>query len=313
MITLEEQKATNLAQNGSNGKPLVIACIPAYNEDASIAKVIISTKPYAQKIIVCDDGSKDMTAVIAVSLGAEVIRHHKNEGYGASLRSLFKVARDLHADVMVTLDADGQHDPACIPNMLTPILNKDADIVIGSRFIGKGSEKIPGYRQNGIKLINRLAKSASYGEITDTQSGLRAYSKQAIELLRLSEYGMGASTEILIKAKENHLRISEVPTVITYDERSSCQDPISHGVDVVVSTIKQMSINKPLTFYGVPGLIFMMFGGVFWLVAFQSFTVTRALSPSVIIIAMSLTIFGLMLTTTAVILWVLVSLVREKD
>ncbi len=293
--------------------PFIVACIPAYNEEQSIAKIIIQTQPHVQKIIVCDDGSKDMTAAIAENLGVEVIRHHKNVGYGASIRSLFKAARDVHADVMVTLDADGQHDPAFIPSLVAPIIKGEADIVIGSRFIGKGKPVMPRYRQNGIKIINKLVKSASYAEITDTQSGLRAYGWSAIEKLHLSEFGMGASTEILIKAKDSRLNIVEVPVVITYDNRSSTKDPVSHGIDVIMSTLKYISMNKPMTFYGVPGFILIMFGGVFWLWALEMFSASRAISPNVVMAAMSFTFLGLILVTMALMLWVLVSLIREKE
>ena len=294
-------------------KPFIVACIPAYNEDESIAKVIVQTQKHVNKIIVCDDGSKDMTAEIAESLGAEVLRHPKNAGYGASLRSLFKAARTVHADVMVTIDADGQHNPQSIPALIEPVLKGEADIVIGSRFIGNGEENIPGYRKSGIKIINKLANGGSHNEITDTQSGLRAYSPHAIETLHLSEFGMGASTEILIKAKEHNLKIKEVPVVVTYDERSSTQNPLSHGIEVVVSTIKHLSLNRPITFYGVPGFILILFGGIFWLWALEMFANSRAISVNVVMVAMSFTFIGLMLLTTALILWTVVSIVREKE
>ncbi|MEM2613688.1 MAG: glycosyltransferase family 2 protein, partial [Nitrososphaerota archaeon] len=112
----------------------VIACIPAYNEEKTIAKVILKTKKYVDKVIVCDDGSIDMTAEIAEALGAEVIRHERNMGYGAAISSLFKKAVEEGADIMVTLDGDGQHDPDEIPKLIKPIVEDEADVVIGSRF-----------------------------------------------------------------------------------------------------------------------------------------------------------------------------------
>jgi len=116
-------------------RPFIIACIPAFREDASIARVIVKTLRYVDRVIVCDDGSPDMTAEIAERLGVEVIRHERNLGYGAALCSLFKRARELDPDVMVTLDADLQHDPDEIPKVLSPILRSEADVVIGSRFL----------------------------------------------------------------------------------------------------------------------------------------------------------------------------------
>ncbi|MEM2843728.1 MAG: glycosyltransferase family 2 protein, partial [Candidatus Bathyarchaeia archaeon] len=91
-------------------KPFVIACIPAYNEEATIAKVIIQAQKYVDKVILCDDGSNDYTGLIAERLGAEVIKHERRLGKGAALRILFKKAEDLEAGIVVTLDADGQHD-----------------------------------------------------------------------------------------------------------------------------------------------------------------------------------------------------------
>jgi len=115
-------------------KPFIIACIPAYNEEATIAKVIIQTQKYVDKIIVCDDGSSDLTGLIAERLGAEVIRHERNLGKGAALRSLFKKAKELKAEIIVTLDADFQHDAADIPKLIKPILDGEADVVVGSRY-----------------------------------------------------------------------------------------------------------------------------------------------------------------------------------
>jgi glycosyltransferase involved in cell wall biosynthesis len=92
-----------------NNKPFIIACIPAYNEEKTIAKVIIKTQKYVDKVIVCDDGSKDMTSEIAERLGAIVIKHERNMGKGEALRNLFKKAIELNADIVITLDGDGQH------------------------------------------------------------------------------------------------------------------------------------------------------------------------------------------------------------
>ncbi|MEM4234770.1 MAG: glycosyltransferase family 2 protein, partial [Candidatus Methanomethylicaceae archaeon] len=119
--------------------PLVIACIPAYNEERNIASVLLKTMKYVDKVIVCDDGSLDMTGEIAERLGAEVIRHERNMGYGAALRSLFKRSAELDPDVMVTIDADSQHNPEDIKRLTDPVLKGEADIVIGSRLLVEGN------------------------------------------------------------------------------------------------------------------------------------------------------------------------------
>jgi glycosyltransferase involved in cell wall biosynthesis len=125
----------------AKAKPLIIACIPAYNEEKTIAKVVLLTKKYVDTVVVCDDGSADMTSELAEELGAEVIRHEKNRGYGAALASLFRRAREINADVMVTLDADYQHNPDYISRLVEPILKGEANMVIGSRFLAEDSAR----------------------------------------------------------------------------------------------------------------------------------------------------------------------------
>jgi hypothetical protein len=290
-------------------KPFVIACIPALNEENSVAKVILQTKPYVDKIIVCDDGSTDMTAAIASGLGATVISHPKSTGYGCAIATLFEAAREGGADIMVTIDADGQHDPKFIPDLIAPIINGTADIVIGSRFLG-GSE-VPGVRQAGIKVINDVTTLASYREMTDTQSGLRAYGKAAIEALTPVESGMGASTEILIKAKAREFRVAEVPIIITYNGSPPSQNSVSHGSSVILSTIKHAAIEHPLWLFGAPGLILLAVGFGFGGFGLDIFFRTGHLPVNVALLAVGSIIFGFMFITTMLILWVLSSIVKE--
>jgi glycosyltransferase involved in cell wall biosynthesis len=292
-------------------KGLVVACIPAYNEERTIARVVVEAQRYVDKVIVCDDGSTDLTGEIARRLGAEVIRHERNMGYGAALSSLFKAARGLNASAMVVLDADLQHNPSDIPRLLSPVVRGEADIVIGSRFLGKEGG-VPKYRGLGIRLITNFAKGVSYKDITDAQSGFRAYSRRAINSITPSEQGMGASTEILLKAKEIGLRVVEVPIRISYDvEKPSTHNPLLHGLDVILSTVKHLSIRRPLVFYGVPGFAALLVALFFWVWTLQIFASTRQIVTNIALIALGATLVGLMLLTTAVILWVLISVVRE--
>ncbi|MEM3674492.1 MAG: glycosyltransferase family 2 protein [Candidatus Methanomethyliaceae archaeon] len=292
--------------------PLVIACIPAYNEERNIASVLLKTMKYVDKVIVCDDGSLDMTGEIAERLGAEVIRHERNMGYGAALRSLFKRSAELDPDVMVTIDADSQHNPEDIKRLADPVLKGEADIVIGSRLLVEGDNGMPKYRKIGVEAITKLAKAASYEGLTDAQSGFRAYSMRAVKLILPTERGMGASTEILLKAKRVGLTIKEIPININYEvERSSTQNPFVHGLDVMLTTVKHISMTRPMLFYGVPGLIALVTAGIFWVWTFQMFALTRQIFTNLALIAIGATLVGLLLLSTAVMLWVLVSVVRE--
>lgn len=221
-----------------------MVCIPAFNEERNISRVIRLAQKYADKVLVCDDGSSDSTRKIAQHHGADVIHHENNQGYGASIRHLFEKSKVLRADIIVTLDADGQHNPKYIPAIISPIRNEYADIVIGSRFLDEESENsVPFIRHKGIKLITCLARAISYNHITDAQSGFRAYNKKALNLLNPKENGWGASTELLTEAKKYGFTLVEIPVNINYDNANK-RNLILHGVGVIVSTIKQYFINR---------------------------------------------------------------------
>ncbi len=152
------------------------------------------------------------------SLGAVVVRHERNLGYGAALQSLFKKARELGADVLVTLDSDGQHDASEIPSLVKPIEEGVAEVVYGSRFIDKnGTSDMPFYRKIGIKIITKLANGSAKNVVSDSQSGFRAYSKQALESLSLSENGMSASLELLRAVDKSGMKVCEVPISCKYN------------------------------------------------------------------------------------------------
>ena len=287
----------------------MVACIPAYNEEKTIASVVVQALKYVDQVVVCDDGSEDMTSEIATGLGAAVIRHERNMGYGMALQSLFKEARRLGADIMVTLDGDGQHDPKEIPRLVKPFESGDVDIVIGSRFLDGSHSEAPRWRKAGIRLITDLT---SNGKLTDAQSGFRAYNKRALDSLVLTDEGMGVSTEVLLKAMEQGLSVVEVPVSVSYDSASSTRNPVVHGLIVVLSTVKYMSLRRPLLFYGLPGFVSLSVAAIFWVLTLRIFAAKQTISTNIALIALGATIVGLMLMTTSMILWVLISLIREK-
>lgn len=291
---------------------LVVSCIPAKDEEKTIAQVLVRAMRHVDKVYVCDDGSADLTGEIPKRLGAEVVRHDHNMGYGAAIASLFERIEGTDADVVVTLDADGQHDPDDIPRLVEPILKGEADIVVGSRVFDGEDNQGSGYRKFGVKAITQLADKASHVDLVDAQSGFRAYSRKALPLVRPSEMGMGASTEIFLKAHEAGLRIKEVSVKISYDANSHNLHPLFQGVDVVLSTVKQYSIRHPLLFYGIPGMVSILVASFFWFLTLDTFVHTRAIITNVALIAVATTLVGLMLITTAMIIWVMVSVLRER-
>ncbi len=290
----------------------VIIGIPAFNEEQNIASLIVKLKEVSDKIIVCDDGSTDMTGKIAENLGAVVITHEKNQGYGAAIKSIFSKARDLNADILVTFDADGQHRIEDIKTVVEPILENQADIVIGSRFLNKNDE-VPKYRKFGIKALTTITNASINENLTDSQSGFRAYNKKILSELNLSDYGMGVSTEILIKASKKGFKITEVPITILYEGDTSTHNPVSHGASVLLSTIKYTSIEHPLKFYGIPSVIFLIVGLSFMVWTIQIYTDEMRIVTNIALVGIGSTILGVVLLLTAILLYSLVSVVRENS
>ena len=284
--------------------------IPAYNEEKNIAKIIVQLKKMADQIIVCDDGSTDSTSTIAKSLGAIVINHPKNLGYGSAIKSIFLRAREINADMLVTIDADGQHKIEDVQSIIKPIVDGHADISIGSRFLKEG-DGVPNYRKLGIKVITKVTNSSLSDKITDAQSGFRAYNKKVLQSLTPSDSGMGISTEILIKSSNLGLKIAEVPTEIQYEGKTSSQNPVSHGTGVLMSTLKYISIERPLVFYGIPSFIFFIIGLTFTFFAAQYYAEIGRLNTNLTLIAGGSLLIGVILIVTTILLYSLVSVVRE--
>ena len=286
--------------------------IPAYNEEKNIALIITKLKKITDSIIVCDDGSSDLTGEIARELGAVVISHPKNMGYGAAIRSLFLKATELDLDGLITMDADGQHRIEDVNSVFGPINDEVADIVIGSRFLDEKSEEMPNYRKVGIKIITKITNLSIKEKLTDSQSGFRAYSKKALQKVIPSDVGMGVSTEILIKASNLELKVVEVPIKVHYDRDTSTHNPVSHGTSVILSTIKFTSIHNPLKFYGIPGIIFLIIGLSFIAWTIQIYAVSQQIITNVSLIGIGCIVLGAVLLMTAVILFSVVTVVGEK-
>ena len=285
--------------------------IPAYNEEKNIALIITKLKKITDSIIVCDDGSSDMTAEISKNLGATVISHKKNMGYGVAINSIFQKSKELNVDLLVTFDADGQHRVEDIQKVIEPIKNNVADLVIGSRFLDKKSD-VPNYRKIGIKVITKITNVSIKKKLTDSQSGFRAYNKQVLSQISPSDIGMGISTEILIKSSSKGLRIMEVPVTILYSGDTSTHNPVSHGTSVLLSTIKFTSIEHPLKFYGIPSVIFLIIGGIFTTLAIQYYIDVGRLNSNLTLIGGGTVLIGIIFLICAILLYSLVSVVREK-
>jgi len=290
-----------------NPKPLVVAGIPAFNEERTIAKLVLEAQKFVDVVLVCDDGSTDCTAEIAERMGADVIRHERNMGYGAATKSLFSVARELNVDVLVTFDGDGQHDPNEIPRLIEPVLKNKADIVLGSRFLDykEKENEVPSYRGWGIKLISKLTGAASNYKFNDAQCGFRVYGRKALSGLSFVENGMGVSVEVLMKAQKNGLTVVEVPAEVKYKdvERSSTQNALGHGAGVLMSILRLVVEEKPLMLLGFPGMIFLFAGIGFGIWMLKIFAEEQQIMTNIALASMAFILIGMFTLFTAITLY----------
>ena len=280
---------------------LSVACIPAFNAENQISDVIKKSLNYVDKVLVCDDGSTDNTFENAKLTGAYVLKHEKNLGKGAALKTLFGKAKELNADVIITIDADGQFLPVEMIKLIEPIQNNNFDLVIGNRFLDK--KEMPSYRKAGNKILDSFTKLAADLPFEDTQSGFRSYSKTALEKISFSSNGFGVDSEILIDAVNKNLKITEKYVTVIYNtgEKTSTKNPISHSVGVLASIIELIAINHPLRYLGIPGLIFLVIGIAYSIIAITLFNDTRYFSIPSTLLALGSLVIGLMLLLMSVV------------
>lgn len=239
-------------------QPKTIAAIPCFNEQQFIGDIITRAKKYVDKVIVIDDGSTDNTSEAARAAGAEVIKHKARQGAGAATKSGFEASKANNADVLVTLDGDAQHNPDEIPQLLAPIVEGKADLVIGSRFlqpnlnqsqpisinlnkspsISINLNQMPRYRKFGIDVITWLYNLGSKVKVSDSQSCFRAHSRRLLEAVNITEKGFGFSVQVLIQARKKGLVITEVPISCVYHSQGSSLNPVTHGLGVAFTVIK---------------------------------------------------------------------------
>ena len=289
----------------------IVIGLPAYNEGRKIGSIVSTLQELNYSVIVCNDGSSDQTGKIAEKMGAIVVNHQKNMGYGSAIKSIFDKAKEINCDILITFDADGQHNFSDIKEVLKPLISEKVDIVIGSRFLGEGEDKIPKYRKLGIKAITKISSLSQNLNIKDTQSGFRGYNKKALEVINPTENGMGISTEILMKACKKDLKTIEIPIIINYEGDTSTHNPASHGISVVLSTMKFTALDHPLKFYGIPGLVFLIVGLFFMVWTLHEFSIHRTIITNIALIALGSTILGTIFLLTSIMLYSMVSLIRE--
>jgi len=287
----------------------ITAILPAYNEEVSIGSIVLRTLKYADRVIVIDDGSLDRTAEVAALAGAQVLRHEVNLGKGAALKTGFA---SLNGDaVIVTIDSDGQHDPADIPRLVDPILKGKADMVNGSRYLGGNKRNTPLYRRVGKKVLDMATNIGCGLSITDTQSGFRAFAGRTKGIFRFDQKGLAIESEMLADAAAAGLRIQEVEIGVRYDVNGSSENPVVHGFRVLVNVLKDMQLRKPLIYFTIPGSLMTAAGILMALEFLRSFAHGGSMQYGPTMIMILLTLLGSFMAFTGIILHILSRVMQE--
>ncbi len=250
-------------------------------------------------MVVVDDGSSDYTARIAEKMGATVIRHERNLGKGAALRSGMAFAREEGFNVVVAIDADGQSDASEIPKLIQPVLDGDADIVIGVR---STPGAMPRERVIGNRLLDEATSRKAGVKLEDTQSGFRAYSERALRTLDFTEKGMAVESQTLIDAAKAGLKIVGVPVSTTYEGIRAKRSRLAHGSEVVDYVLSRTVVDSPLLYLGVPGLMAVLAGIGAGAFVVNAFFQTHLIATGTAIISAILIIAGVIAMATGLIL-----------
>jgi glycosyltransferase involved in cell wall biosynthesis len=256
---------------------LVIA-LPALNESDNLPGVLRSLPrelPGVEdiRLVVVDDGSTDATASIAREEGASVIRHPRTLGVGKAFQSALKEALRIEADILVTMDADGQFDTGEIPDLVAPILRGEADFVTGTRFAGASRPpNMPRVKYWGNRLVTRFLRHFTMRGLTDVSCGFRAYSREALYNLNL--FGRFTYTqETILDLSFKDLRLVEVPVSVRYfpDRKSRVATSVPrYGVNAFKIIVRTARDFKPMRFFGVLGVLVFLLGLALdgWLLAY---------------------------------------------
>lgn len=282
----------------------IVAVIPAFNEEDFIGSVVLRARNHVDKVIVVDDGSLDKTSEIARMAGAEVIRHELNLGKGRALKTGFKRAKELNANVIICLDGDGQHDPDEIPLVANPILKDNADIVIGSRFLGNGAKRsIPFHRRIGQKILTITTNIGSKTKLTDSQSGFRGFSNKTINTFDFSESSFGIESEMIENGSTNGFKIEEIPISCKYEQwNKHTYKATKHGATVLRTILGLIKEKHPLFFFGLPGIVFLAIGIHFGFYTLNTFSEHNVLPVGSAMLTLMFSIVGVLSIFSALIL-----------
>jgi len=287
-----------------SGLLTVMVGIPCYNEEVAIGSLVLRAAQYVDRVVVLDDGSTDKTAAVARLAGADVLVHEANWGKGVALRDLFKYATECGVNILVILDGDGQHNPDDIPTLVRPLMLDEADLVNGSRYLSGGDRATPRYRRFGQVVLDKFTRLGFSHDVnvTDTQSGFRAFSMKAAGIFKFDSDELAIDSEMLIDAAKAQLRIKEVDVSIRYDVGQSSRHPVTHGLQVLTGVLRNIEFKKPLLAFTAPGFIFIGIGVALAVYVVQGFYIWGRVPNGPAILMLLFMLAGTFLTLTGILL-----------
>jgi glycosyltransferase involved in cell wall biosynthesis len=262
-------------------------------------------------VIVVDDGSSDQTRKVAELAGAEVLALEKNGGKAQAVFAGLDKARSEGCTAAVIIDGDGQHQTRDIPQVMSPVLNGKADLVIGSRFLSQNND-VPIYRRLGQKTLDVFTGFGCGQRVTDSQSGFRAFSLKALDNMDFKSNGYGIESDMIAHFAKRGLAICEVPISVRYDvPHKHKKNPLSHGFSVLGSIINLISYRRPLLAFGVPGAVLFIIGLVTSSLAFTDYYSTTKFPFTLSMLSVSLLILGMLFVIAGLILNALVGIFEK--
>jgi glycosyltransferase involved in cell wall biosynthesis len=220
-----------------------LTAIPVYNEAAHLGPVLDEARRYSAEVLVVDDGSTDGTSsLLTARRDVHIVHHRRNRGYGAALQSAFDFALRGAYDILVTIDCDGQHQPRRIPDFVQAVIDHDADVVSGSRYLTKfpGDSRAPEARRRINEQITREVNDLLGLHLTDAFCGFKAYRVPVLGKIELSEAGYAMPLEFWVRAAQLGLKIVEIPVPLIYLDESRSFGGALDNADIRLTVYREV-------------------------------------------------------------------------
>jgi glycosyltransferase involved in cell wall biosynthesis len=312
-LNISKSRKEKQKENLTNSKKITMI-LPACNQEMSIGSLVLLSKLYVSNVIVIDDGCADRTAEIARKAGAEVIIQGEKKGKCEALKTGFKAAADTKADIIVTMDSDGQHSPIDIPILVAPIIEGNAEMVNGSRYLNGLGKHTSIYRRVGQTLQENVAQTSPDLNVTDPQSGFRAFSASIRNIFCFNVQDVILESDMLADARKAGIRIKEVEIGVLQDYEAPTKNPVEYVHGLLKSIVDDIETNQSLYYNSVPGFALATCGFYMafkFIGAFSAGIQGPSFGPTFLMIFLAL--LGIYLTFRGIVMHSIVEVIRQTE